>query len=123
MAVMVCWSLWKNRNNVVWNNQCWSSSQIRSIAGNIASQWMATKSHRVVQQRVSIFPAQQPVACLEKTGSGMLKLNVDATLFSQGGVVGCGCVLRDSMGLFISARAPTARVKLQSHEVEAFKCT
>ena len=33
--------------------------------------------------------------------------------------MGCGCVMRDSMRLFISARASTARVKLQPHEAEA----
>ena len=50
----------------------------------------------------------------------MIKLNVDVALFSRGGLVGCGCVLRNSTGMFISARASNARVKLQPHEIEAF---
>ena len=50
---------------------------------------------------------------------GMLKLNMDVALLSAKGLVGVGCVLRDSTGNFIAAKAATVNPQVQPNEAEA----
>ena len=67
----------------------------------------------------TICHLQRQPAIWERPVDGMLKLNVDAALFLAKGLVGVGCVLRDSTGSFIAAKATTVNLQVQPHEAEA----
>ena len=54
----------------------------------------------------------------ERPVEGMLKLNVDAAMFSNKGLVGVGCVLGNSTSTFIAAKATTVSLQVQPHEAE-----
>ena len=62
---------------------------------------------------------QRQPALWERPVDGMLKLNVDAALFLAKGLVGVGCVLRDSTGSFIATKATTVNLQVQPHETKA----
>ena len=80
IVVMVCWTLWTNRNNVVWRNCRWLLSQILNIVGRTLKQWQDV-------QQFSIIPAfgchlvKQPIRW-EKPKEGWRKVNVDVAIFS-----------------------------------------
>ena len=115
---MICWTLWINRNNIVWKNHKWSSVQILTIANRCFTQWNEAQRVRFRVNDIVCHLQQQP-AIWEKLVDGMLKLNVDAALFSAKGLVGVSCVLRDSTGSFIAAKATTVNLQVQPHEAEA----
>ena len=46
---------------------------------------------------------------------------MDAALFSAKGLVGVGCVLRDSTGSFIAAKATTINLQVQPREAKAMR--
>ncbi|KAK9195743.1 hypothetical protein WN943_003868 [Citrus x changshan-huyou] len=43
IAMMICWQIWVNRNNKVWNNTACSVCQILNSAGQFLYQWQAAK--------------------------------------------------------------------------------
>ena len=43
VAVMLCWRIWINRNNRVWNNKSCSVHQVLNSAGHLLYQWQAVK--------------------------------------------------------------------------------
>ena len=88
------------------------------IASKTISEWTAAREKRN-HATISLSQQRQYPTRWEKPTEGLCKLNVDATLFSQRGLVGFGCVLRGATGAFISDRVSTARLNLQPHEAEA----
>ena len=117
-AIMICWTLWINRNNIVWKNHKWSPMQILTTANRRFTQWNEAQRVRLrVNDTVCHFQRQPTI--WERPVDGMLKLNVNAALFSAKGLVGVGCVPRDSTGNFITAKATTENLQVQPHEAKA----
>ena len=103
-AIMICWTLWINRNNIVWKNHKWSLVQILTTANRRFTQW--NEAQRVkLRINDTVCHLQRQLAIWERPEDGMLKLKVDAILFFAKGLVGVGCVLRDSTSSFIAAKA------------------
>ncbi|XP_073136793.1 uncharacterized protein [Henckelia pumila] len=78
MAAVVLWSIWHNRNEVVWNGKCRSAIQILSSALDFKSQLRLTNQraiHSHIPQR------QQPFQLWSRPPESHLKCNVDAALF------------------------------------------
>ena len=95
------------------------SSQVLHIAGKTVLEWIAIRekmNHVIIS---SLQPQQYPTQW-EKPTEGLCKLNVDAALFSQRGLVASfSCDLRGTTGAFISTRESTVRLNLQPQEAEA----
>lgn len=53
--ITLCWSIWRSRNDLVWNNKCWNSMRIVAKAWEYLSQWT------VAQGRCLGAPLQTPV--------------------------------------------------------------
>ena len=46
-VVMICWSLWMNKNNIIWKIQKWSLVQILTTAYRNFTQWNEAKRLRL----------------------------------------------------------------------------
>ena len=117
LVVMICWALWTHRNKVVWENQRWIAGHVLKIAGSTLEQW-----REVQHLRLQTFPTlrshlQIPTRWM-KPSNEWLKLNVDAAVFSDLRSIGVGCVLRNSIGEFISAMAVPIPLNLTPKEAE-----
>lgn len=43
IAMMICWRIWVNRNDKVWNNKASSVNQVRNSATQLLYQWQEAK--------------------------------------------------------------------------------
>ncbi|WCJ44078.1 hypothetical protein M5689_024770 [Euphorbia peplus] len=99
-VALLCWSLWNNRNNVVWNRKSSLAGVIMQAVKSLFEAWKAAQ----VGGSVVVQSAVQPYVVWVRPPPGMLKMNVDAALFSNPISVGFGFVLRDENGAFMAAK-------------------
>uniref|UniRef100_A0A803PT91 RNase H type-1 domain-containing protein n=1 Tax=Cannabis sativa TaxID=3483 RepID=A0A803PT91_CANSA len=103
-VAMVCWTLWKARNNTVWKEKKTSISKV------IVSAMVALDHWRKAQDKISLSSL-----CLNNKDDGAerwskpdmnkIKLNVDAALFERDEQYGFGIVAQDHFGNCLEARA------------------
>lgn len=95
--ITLCWSIWRSRNDLLWNNKYWSPIRIVAKAKEYLSQWS------VAQGRCVSTPLHPPVE-----GDGALywvkphynevKITADAAVFEDSGMSGIGLVARNHEG-------------------------
>ncbi|MCH87041.1 hypothetical protein A2U01_0007906 [Trifolium medium] len=84
MAILL-WSLWNNRNNLVWNDNKLNARQIGSQAVQLWEEWRAVHVFRPAeQQQQQVTPGMQ----WQTPTQGRLKCNVDASFYDDEGVCG-----------------------------------
>ncbi|XP_048229576.1 uncharacterized protein LOC125370040 [Ricinus communis] len=92
--VVIYWSLWTNRNDVVWNRKKLSWRAVASRASSFLFQWGKAR------KLTDYFAGGD---CLwQKPATGKYKLNVDASSSVERGKSGAGFVLRDDAGAWIT---------------------
>ncbi|XP_050238335.1 uncharacterized protein LOC126687821 [Mercurialis annua] len=118
LVAMVCWNLWVNRNNAVWNKK-WGT--VDSIIGAATAQLSAWKICHLPDEemrgaellqddgRVSWVPPRQ----------GWLKANCDIANFSNSQGTGLGIVVRDSNGVVVQARQVRLSCNISPRAAEA----
>lgn len=100
---MVCWPVWKARNDKVWQQRVRGVEEVVVFADITLDRW------RKAQDRGNI-PTLRPLCVgdgLElwiKPDSG-IKVNVDAAIFDQDGKYGFGVLVRDSAGSLVKVMA------------------
>ncbi|XP_073121970.1 uncharacterized protein [Henckelia pumila] len=92
MAALLMWSIWQNRNDVVWNGKSKPAAFIFSSAMNIHSQWLVAHNSTVQH---SPHLNQQQIIPWKTPPPPFVKCNVDATLFHNPPRMGYGCIIRD----------------------------
>ncbi|KAL6558291.1 hypothetical protein OROMI_018641 [Orobanche minor] len=100
LAAMVCWSIWNNRNSVVWNNK---ASPVSVLLGGASAYLAAWKAAQLVPGSVGTAEGRSADVWV-RPESGFLKLNVDAALFSNPNAAGFGSVVRNDVGDFVAAK-------------------
>ena len=101
MTAMVAWSIWNNRNDIVWNGKSKNDRALLNSAQDSLLQWqMGCDS----QNDNSHKGEENAIKTWKKPETGWLKCNVDAATFHQQGLSGFGCVIRDEKGSFIAAK-------------------
>ncbi|XP_073153987.1 uncharacterized protein [Henckelia pumila] len=100
VVAVVLWSIWLNRNEVVWNAKHKSAALILQFALDLLSQWGFAH-----QRHSSLSLPQESLANVHwlKPPYPSLKCNVDAALFENPPRMGFGCILRDHLGLVVAA--------------------
>ncbi|XP_074343002.1 uncharacterized protein LOC141680775 [Apium graveolens] len=102
--ISLCWSLWRARNDLVWNQKHRRFYRTVAAAEQYLAQWIAT------QNRVFVTPLQPQVegdgaTIWVKPQSNIVKVSVDAAVFVNHGGVGFGLVARNSAGELCEAQA------------------
>ncbi|XP_030502362.2 uncharacterized protein LOC115717515 [Cannabis sativa] len=103
-GVMMCWSIWKTRNDVVWNQKNCFAADVVCTARLILAQWKYAQSRK-------FDPLHVPAGTFEgserwsKPDANKLKINVDGAVFVAENAYGSGIVVRDDGGRLIEAVA------------------
>ena len=118
LTVMICWVLWTNRNNKEWRNKGWSVGHILHIVGKMMNQWQEAHHLKGMHSGNPQLPDPYPTTW-QKPMVGWYKMNVDAAVDPNKSLIGCGSILRDAEGNFISARVALIQIRLSSNEAEA----
>ncbi|XP_058776277.1 uncharacterized protein LOC131650592 [Vicia villosa] len=96
---VILWSIWKGRNNLVWNQVEDSSTIICQRALQLLTGWR--EAQQLHPNNGIINPPSTNIRWL-KPSRGRLKCNIDASFFHN--KVGIGACIRDDTGQFIVAR-------------------
>lgn len=115
LVSMVCWNLWYRRNNWVWNHISISSFGVQSRARNMLTEWT-----RAQEERVKQLVHQRGISRVwKRPPDEWIKINIDAMCQQKDRRMGVGCVIRDSMDLFVRARSKVIQRYGQPREAEA----
>lgn len=113
---MVCWKLWCNMNNLVWQGKCDTANQIVNAAGNLLFQWQSAKSY-VLFTQVSSDPGAGAIAWSPPRGAGLIVTLMLQCLLILGRV-GLGSVIRDESGRFVAALCCNIRGNISPCDAE-----
>ncbi|KAM6582866.1 hypothetical protein CsatB_009868 [Cannabis sativa] len=98
---MLCWALWKTRNDLIWNKISPSVDKVISSAKLNLEQW---KSAQNMSLRPLSFPNDsEGIEQWTKPSHTQLKVNVDGATFAQQNHFGYGFIARDHDGILIEA--------------------
>jgi ribonuclease HI len=98
---VLVWSIWKCRNNKVWENVTDTAQTVCERARHLITSWRSAQnfqSHANITQ-----PASQQTRW-SKPSIGRYKCNIDASFSHTDNKVGIGICIRDDNGRFVSAR-------------------
>jgi ribonuclease HI len=101
LLACVMWSIWKQRNNLVWNNVTDAQNFVFTRAHNMLLDRravQATKAGVVADQHT------EQVHKWNKPLSGRVKCNIDASFSSVYNRIGIGICIRDEFGAYVLAK-------------------
>ncbi|KAM6571614.1 hypothetical protein CsatA_015694 [Cannabis sativa] len=100
--LMVSWSIWKARNDIIWNNRTSSAAAIVATAHQTLNQWKFAQSCRFepIHLNSNCYGSNDSWT---KPENGMLKVNVDGATFDTSNSYGTGLIARNSTGTVILA--------------------
>lgn len=106
--VTLCWSIWKARNNVVWNKNRSSVFGVVNSTNQYCADW--TNAQRNSTKALFQFVEEGDGACnWVKPQNEVVKISVDAVTFSETSSYGAGMLARDYEGKMILGRSDTIR--------------
>ncbi|XP_062100635.1 uncharacterized protein LOC133806561 [Humulus lupulus] len=118
VAGMLCWALWKGRNDLVWNQNIFSIEEVVVLAKSNLDQWLSAQEKHA-SLFVDLLLPEDGGECWTKPQMGYAKINVDATLFVNDRQIGFSCVARDHDGYLIEAIASRRRGIVKPEMAEA----
>ncbi|KAK2365042.1 hypothetical protein QL285_089842 [Trifolium repens] len=110
------WSIWKQRNNQIWNNITDAQSFVFSRAVSLLQDWRAVREAAATTCTVTHTEQQQ---IWRKPMAGRVKCNIDASFPVNSDRVGIGICVRDENGAFILAKTEWFSPKSDVHVGEA----
>lgn len=114
---MVLWVLWWVRNQVVHGGSPLATNKILERAGNLLEEFQ--KSLRLNNAGIALFPENPRPTHWSPPSPGSLKLNTDAAINTELGVVGLGGVIRDEYGNVLGAFAKRYMGRVDAHLAES----
>ncbi|CAH9084823.1 unnamed protein product [Cuscuta epithymum] len=120
--VLICWSLWKSRNDKLWKN---ISTFWRGVVARGETMLAGWKEARVQQSDWKASSGGErgggdgTQGKWQPPGAGVVKINVDAAVHSHGDWRGLGLVARNDKGSFIAGRSVRERGRFSVSTTEA----
>ncbi|KAL8099525.1 hypothetical protein AgCh_031966 [Apium graveolens] len=117
---IICWAIWKARNNLVWNQQRSQIDSVVHLAKHHLKLWKNAQSWSSItlfQNTVKGDRSEQWV----KPQTGVIKVTADGATFSEHDAYGYGLIARDSAGDLIKAKIRCKRGKVPGEFVEALE--
>ncbi|WJX93691.1 hypothetical protein P8452_75185 [Trifolium repens] len=117
-AVFACtlWSIWKQRNNKIWNNVIDAQNFVFSRAVNMLQEWKAVRD---IASKPDSATKATVVRAWCKPMTGRVKCNIDASFPTNSNKVGIGMCIRDEHGVFILAKTECYTPRSEVHIGEA----
>ncbi|XP_074347097.1 uncharacterized protein LOC141685920 [Apium graveolens] len=116
--VSLCWSLWRTRNDLVWNQKHTRIYRTVAAARQYLAQWIKTQDRNFVTPLQPKIDGDGAVNWV-KPQPNKIKISVDAAVFDDHGGVGFGLVARNSAGELCEAKAVFQRGLYSPVEAEA----
>ncbi|XP_074351310.1 uncharacterized protein LOC141690404 [Apium graveolens] len=118
LVAMLCWSLWKGRNALVWNNKGMVVSEIVESAVSILSQWHSAQD-KFFDPSLGFMTHIDGDEHWCVPNDNMIKVNTDAAIFDNSQCFSFSVVARDHEGGLIEAISRCEGGQLASKVVEA----
>ncbi|XP_062100043.1 uncharacterized protein LOC133805913 [Humulus lupulus] len=99
---MTCWAIWKVRNDVVWKGKIPRVATVHHLATSMLEQWTRAQN-KVETPTAAYLTKEDGVEKWRLPAEGVVKVNVDAALFSEIPAFIYACVARDSHGHVLEA--------------------
>lgn len=100
--VIICWLLWKNRNDAIWKQKSMDSSEIVNSAFSIINQWKSVQDKNFDRFLAFINPEDGDEQW-KKPENNSVKINSDAALFEEPSRYSYAFVIRDHCGNLVVA--------------------
>uniref|UniRef100_A0A803NG12 Uncharacterized protein n=1 Tax=Cannabis sativa TaxID=3483 RepID=A0A803NG12_CANSA len=117
-VVMLCWSLWKARNTLVWDKKASSPPQVVSSAWTILDHWLKAQD-KMSLLSPSMLDVGNNFEHWTKPVDNTIKINVDGATFENVNAYGYSIVARDSEGNVIDFVAKYFHGSFSTEVVEA----
>lgn len=101
---MICWSLWKNRNNIVWNQKSSEVTEVVNSAILVLNQWQSAQD-RSFDHSLGFMTPSDGEEHWQLPQMNMIKVNTDAALFEESGHFSFSILARDHEGSMLEAKA------------------
>ena len=108
VMVMVCWMLWKNRNEVVWNQHSLEPKEVVESALSVLNQWKCVQD-RTFDHFLGYMSYEDGDEHWSKPLINSVKVNVDAAIFEETNCFSVAFVARDDKGSLVEARSKCQR--------------
>ncbi|KAH9665893.1 putative reverse transcriptase/RNA-dependent DNA polymerase [Citrus sinensis] len=118
LTAMVCWRIWVQRNDKVWNSRCGRVYQTLNSAGYLLHQWQYWRKQILFDDAFG-SSLRHGAVCWERPHDGWFKCNVDAAVFSSQSKISFGCVVRNFEGKFLAAKCDCFAGSFGAREAEA----
>ncbi|KAM6568954.1 hypothetical protein CsatB_016939 [Cannabis sativa] len=102
-AAMLSWSIWKTRNEVLWQHKTRSVLQVVQSAKQVLNSWKVAK----FQTPAALYATGEAAISnlWRKPSVDMVKVNVDGAIFQTQQKFGFGCIARNHHGHLLEARS------------------
>ncbi|XP_060960677.1 uncharacterized protein LOC133031238 [Cannabis sativa] len=102
-VAMLCWALWKSRNNTVWNKRNSSVNDVLASASITLDHWRKAQD-KFALSSLSLNNSDDRAELWTKPANNCIKINIDAAFFHHENSYGFGIVARDDLGKLIEAK-------------------
>lgn len=99
----VCWSLWKARNEFVWNKNYTRLNVVIAKAKQFLLQWSIAQNTKQPSRYPNLVEGDGKEVWVAPQFEYM-KISADATTFSEYNASGMGLIARDDQGMLVQAR-------------------
>ncbi|XP_074327609.1 uncharacterized protein LOC141665523 [Apium graveolens] len=116
-VVMICWLLWKNKNDLIWNQQSMEASEVVSSACSVLNQWNSVQD-RTFDHFMGYMIPEDGDEHWRHPPVNSVKINTDAAIFEESNCYSHAFVVRDHEGKLVEARSRCLRGSLNSELAE-----
>ncbi|KAM6563313.1 hypothetical protein CsatB_023311 [Cannabis sativa] len=102
--VMVCWSLWKARNSIVWKNKALTVANVLASARISLDHWIKAQDNTSLSS-INFHNNGDGAELWTKPDTNTIKINGDAATFAIENRYGYGMVARNDSGIIIDGKA------------------
>lgn len=99
---MVAWAVWKNRNDIVWNQKGKEYEDIVISTLQVLNKWESAQD-KTFDNTVGFLIQTDGAVCWEQPHVGQVKVNTDAALFTDSNCYSYAIVARDHSGTLLEA--------------------
>ncbi|XP_074378344.1 uncharacterized protein LOC141719879 [Apium graveolens] len=118
ITVMVCWMLWKNRNDLVWNQHSLDSAGVIESIMSVLNQWRSVQD-KTFDHFMGYMTQEDGDGHWNPPSFNSVKINTDATIFKESDLYIHVFVVRDHNGRLIEAESKCRRGTMSPDLAEA----
>ncbi|XP_060964189.1 uncharacterized protein LOC133033466 [Cannabis sativa] len=101
-VAVLCWAVWKTRNDLVWSDTVTTAAAVVFLAKNTLSNWCNAQD-RMLVPTAAYLTGKDGHSAWSRPGANTIKVNIDAAIFDSNGTYSFVCVARDANGHFVEA--------------------